>query len=165
MGDSEEPSPESEWSSKRRQIAYQETRAALNAQQTALTQIDNKAVENVRITTILLGVFVSAARLSGFSFEPITGIIGGVALAVSLGSGIFTYNETDPYLGLNQDYIDELIADEFSRSEDWEKDLPEFLAGFVDDNADDIEFNGQLLSVAQTFLFVGVIFVALSAVI
>src|SRR5699024_1534123 len=102
MGDSEEPSPESEWSSKRRQIAYQETRAALNAQQTALTQIDNKAVENVRITTILLGVFVSAARLSGFSFEPITGIIGGVALAVSLGSGIFTYNETDPYLGLNQ---------------------------------------------------------------
>ncbi|EMA40375.1 hypothetical protein C448_13526 [Halococcus morrhuae DSM 1307] len=162
---SDEDGGEADWSSKRRQIAYQESRAALNAQQAALTQIDNKAIENVRITAILLGVFVSAVKISGFSFEPITGIIGGVALAISLGAGIFTYNETDPYLGLNQDYIDELIADEFTRSETWEKDLPELLAGFVDDNADDIEFNGAALTVAQTCLFVGVVLVALSAVI
>ncbi|EMA40776.1 hypothetical protein [Halococcus hamelinensis] len=165
MGNGENGSPESGWSSKRRQIAYQETRAALGAQQAALTQIDNKAIENVRITTILLGVFVSAARLSDFTFEPVTRIIGGFALTASLGAGIFTYNETDPYLGLNQEYIDELIADEFARSDTWEKDLPEFLAGFVDENADDIEFNGASLTVAQASLFIGVVFVALSAVI
>ena len=165
MGDDENNPPESGWSSKRRQIAYQETRAALNAQQAALTQIDNTAIENVRITTILLGVFVSAARLSGFTFEPVTGILGGVALAVSLGAGIFTYNETDPYLGLNREYIGELVANEFTRNDTWEKDLPELLAGFVAENADDIEFNGTSLTIAQVFLFVGVVLVALSAVI
>lgn len=165
MGDGEENSGQAEWSSKRRQIAYQETRAALDAQRTALTQIDNKAIENVRITSILLGVFVSAVRISGFTFEPITGILGGIALTISLGAGIFTYNETDLYLGLNQEYIDELIADDFTRSEEWETDLPEFLAGFVDENADDIEFNGASLTVAQVFLFIGIVLVALSAVI
>ena len=146
---------ENEWSSKRMEVTYDEARAVLESQQDILSDIDDKALKNVRITTIILGVFVSAAQLTDITFSRSWAIVAGAAILISLGAGILTYNETDPYLGPNEDYIDQLRENDFDDT-DWEDDLTETLGGFINENAGDIRRNGQFLSVAQAALFVGV---------
>ena len=51
------------WSSKRLDIAYQEARAVLEAQQATASDIDQKTMRTVRLIVIIVGLVLSVAQL------------------------------------------------------------------------------------------------------
>lgn len=151
-----------EWSCKRLEITYQEARAVLEAQQSILADIDEKAMRTVRTTVLLVGAIASTVKIASINLHPVFATVGAVSLFGSLAFGLATYDETDPYLGPNQRYIDQLVANDFR--ETWERDLAETYGHWINENGSDIGFNGRLLRIAQTLLFTGIGFVTLSLV-
>lgn len=82
-GDSE-PEP---WPTARESLTYQEARNVLDAQRETLADIDDKALRTVRLTAVLLGLFVAAGRLAGPDlFDPGLSAVGIVLLFASIVS-------------------------------------------------------------------------------
>lgn len=148
------------WSCKRIEITHQEARAVLEAQQTTLADIDEKAMRTVRTTVILIGVIVSIAKVTEIDLHTGLATVGSVVLFGSLAFGLATYDETDLYIGPNQEYLEQLSANEFRKT--WEQDLIETYGYWIAKNGDDMDFNGFLLRVSQALLFCGLLFISLS---
>lgn len=153
------------WSDMRLEAAYGEARSVIEAQRDVISDIDEKAIRTVRLNAIVVGIVVGAAQLAGasvFHFPVLTG--GTVCLFLSLGSGLITYSESDLYLGANRAYIERIIANEFDESS-WETDLLIRMADWIEANRSDIEWNGRLLFLTQTLLFLGITGIGLAVVI
>lgn len=151
-----------EWSCKRIGTTYQEARAVLEAQQTTVADIDEKAMRTVRTTVLLIGVIASAVKVARIELHVGLATIGSVFLFGSLAFGLATYDETDPYLGPNKGYIEQLAANEFRKT--WEQDLIETYGYWIKKNGEDIEFNSLLLRITQALLFIGMALLSLSLV-
>lgn len=150
-GDSE-PEP---WPTGRESLTYQEARNVLDAQRETLADIDDKALRTVRLTAVLLGLFVAAGRLAGPDlFDPGLSAVGIVLLFASIVSGIATYSESDIFLGPNRQYVEQLTTDSFVGTE-WHSDYLMTAAFWIGENADDIRWNGQLLTLTQGLLVIG----------
>ena len=54
-----------DWPDERREIAYIEARAVIDAQNTTMTDIDDKAMRTVRLNTVLLGLLVTGFVRTG----------------------------------------------------------------------------------------------------
>lgn len=150
------------WGCKRREVTYQEARAVLESQQTILADIDEKAMRTVRTTVLLIGAVASAVKVAKIELHVGLAAVGSVFLFGSLAFGLTTYDETDPYLGPNRTYLRQLSANEFR--EGWEEDLIQAYGYWIQENGDDIEFNGLLLRTTQVLLFIGVGFLSLSLI-
>lgn len=143
------------WPTGREALTYQEARTVLDAQRETLADIDDKALRTVRLTAVLLGLVVAAARLGGPElFDPRLSAIGVTLLFGSIVTGIATYSESDIFLGPNRQYIEQLTADSFVGTE-WHTDYLMTAAFWIGANADDIRWNGQLLTLTQGLLVLG----------
>lgn len=151
-----------EWSSKRIETTYQEARAVLEAQQTTVADIDEKAMRTVRTTVLLIGAIASAVKVAEVELHAGLATLGSVFLFGSLAFGLATYDETDPYLGPNQGYLEQLAANEFRKR--WEEDIIETYGYWIKKNGEDIEFNSLLLRITQALLFLGMALLSLSLV-
>lgn len=152
-----------DWDSTRREIAYKEARAVIEAQNQTMTDIDEKAMRTVRLTAILAGVLITAYQYSPAAFSRLG--IGGalVFLFISAVSGMATYDESNLYLGPKGSYIESLAHDEVD-GEDWDEDLLEVFAGMISGNHDDIVWNGTLLKICLVALGVAIFCIALAVV-
>lgn len=140
-------------------VAYRESRNVIDAQRETMADIDSKAVSTVRITVLVTGIVVAAARIGGPSlFHPLLLSLGVGLLLVATVVGVFTYTESNLFLGPNQAYLQALAEGDVETP--WEEDLVVRLAHWIDDNHRDIEWNGRLLFVTQVGLATGVIIVA-----
>lgn len=144
-----------EWPDKRREIAYTEARAVLEAQNATMTDIDDKAMRTVRLNAVLLGLLVTGLQFAPDAFDP--GILGWslLFLIASTICGIVTYNESNLYVGPQGDYIEDLAMNTFPEPP-WEADFLEAMAGMLAENYNDIRRNSRLLTVTQGLLVLGV---------
>lgn len=153
------------WSDMRLEVGYSEARTVIDSQRDVLSDIDEKAIRTVRLNALIMGVVVGAAQLAGatiFHFPILTG--GTICLFLSLGAGLITYSESDLYLGANRAYIERLIANEFDDAS-WETDLLIRMGDWMEANQRVIQWNGRLLFVTQTLLFLGITGIGLAVVI
>lgn len=113
---------------------------------------------------MFLGVIVTGVQVAGIeTFH--TGLLGVGSIAVfgSLVARLATYSESDLYLGPNQDHVRQLSTGWIYGNE-WDDDLLSSMGFWIAENHDDIEWNGQLLTVTQILLALGVLLVALAVV-
>lgn len=153
------------WSDMRLEVAYGEPRSVIESQRDVISDIDDKAIRTVRLNALIVGIVVAAAQLAGaslFHFPILTG--GTVSLFLSLGAGLITYSESDLYLGPNRTYIEQISANEFNGGS-WETDLLLRMGDWIEATRRDIEWNGRLLFLTQTLLFLGLTGIGLSVVI
>ncbi|WP_440767485.1 hypothetical protein [Natronorubrum sp. DTA7] len=150
-----------DWSSKRREVAYQEVRAVIDAQNGTMADIDDKAVRTVRFTAVLIGLLVTALQYAPEMFQQELFAAAIIALVISALVGIITYNESNLYVGPRGTYIEALTDNDFD-GESWEEDLLETYAGMISENRDDIRWNALLLGVSLGTLTGGIIFATLS---
>lgn len=146
----EEPS----WSSKRHEIAYQEARAVLEAQQATAADIDQKTMRTARLTAILVGLVLSVAQLRVVTFAPLAVMISVGILILSVTIGIFNYSASDPIAGPNPYYLHRLVANEFPEMT-WEEALLTEAGRWISDNEDEIARNGEVLLVQRLLLILG----------
>lgn len=139
-------------------LAHEESRYVIEAQRETMSDIDSKAVSTVRITVLITGIVVAAARIGGPSlFHPLLLPLGVGFLLLSTVLGVFTYTESNLFLGPNRPYLERLAAGD---DRDWQVDLILHFADWIDDNHRDIQWNGRLLFVTQVGLALGVIAIA-----
>jgi uncharacterized membrane protein len=89
------------WSSKRLEIAYQEARAVLEAQQATAADIDQKTMRTVRLTAVIVGLVLSVAQLGAVDFDPLAATIAVGVLIVSLIVGVLNYSASSSFSGFN----------------------------------------------------------------
>lgn len=143
------------WPTGREALTYQEARNVLDAQRETLTDIDDEALQTVRLTAVLLGLFIAAGRIGGPDlFDPNLSAVGVILLFGSITTGIATYSESDVFLGPNRRYVEQLATDSFVGTE-WHTDYLMTAAFWIGENADDIRWNGQLLTLTQGLLLLG----------
>lgn len=149
------------WSSKRLDIAYQEARAVLEAQQATASDIDQKTMRTVRLTAIIVGLVLSVAQLGAVNFDPLTATIAVGVLIVSLIVGVLNYSASDPIAGPNPQYLRRLVVNDFPESS-WETHLLTEAGGWISDNEEEITRNGDVLLVQRALLVLGIQFIAVS---
>lgn len=157
-----DPTDSDNWSNDRLETAYRESRTVLDAQQRAIGDIDDKATRAVRISVLLLGGLISVWQFAGRVFDPWLALCGGISLFFSLAFGVVTYHESKLIFGPTEDYLEELNYQPESFEDGWETDLVDSYSGFVETNAEDIEFSGDLLLGQQVFLIEGVLLFGLA---
>lgn len=153
------------WSEIRLEVTYTEARAVIESQRDVISDIDDKAIRTVRLNAVIVGIVVAAAQLAGasmFHFPIPSG--GTLSLFLSLGAGLITYSESDLYLGPNKAYIEQLSENGFD-GRDWEIDLLVRMGDWITANHEHIQWNGRLLFLTQTLLFLGITGIGLSVVI
>lgn len=145
-----------DWPDKRREIAYTEARAVIEAQNTTMTDIDDKAMRTIQLNAILLGLLVTGLQLAPAMFHTTSLQAAFGFLTISTLFGVTTYNESNLYVGPRGEYIEYLAEDEFPNPP-WEVDLFETMAGMIAENYDDIRWNSGLLTATQVTLVLGII--------
>lgn len=117
-----------DWPDDRREMTYQEARAVVEAQNDTMKDIDEKAMRTVRLTAIIIGLFVTAYQFEDVAFHVEAFFIALSALIGSITCGVATYDESNLYLGPDGEYIEELAHDTKYR-DGWEVDVLETFAG------------------------------------
>ncbi|SEH41776.1 hypothetical protein SAMN05192561_101826 [Halopenitus malekzadehii] len=145
-----------DWTDKRREIAYTEARAVMDAQNATMTDIDDKAMRTVRLNAVLLGLLITGLQFAPDLFNTATLQVAFLFLLVSTICGIITYNESNLYVGPGGEYIEELARDDFS-DPPWEVDLLKTMAGMIAENYDDVRRNSKWLTATQVSLVLGII--------
>jgi hypothetical protein len=153
-----------DWPDERREVAFAEARAVIEAQNRTMTDIDNKAMRTVRLNTVLLGLLVTGFQFAPDTFHRTAIEAGFGALVLSTVSGVITYNESNLYVGPKGDYIEDLSTDTYSNPP-WEIDVLETMAGMVAENYDDIRRNSGWLTATQALLVTGIVLSVLAAAI
>lgn len=136
-----------EWQETRKQTIYDESCRVLDAQREMLSDIDEKAMRTVRLTAVLIGVFVAGARVTGTGvFDPFWATTGIGLLFCSVVLGAATYNESDEFaLGPSKTYVEQLTADRIvGRS--WDDDYLMSIAYWIGENYDVLWWNSWLLT-------------------
>lgn len=159
-----DPTSPDNWSNDRMETAHIESRAVLEAQQQTIADIDDKATRAVRITVILLGGLISVWQFAGGVFDVWLALCGGVSLFSSLAFGVATYHESDLMLGPTEEYLDDINYEPSNLENGWETDIIDSYSGFIEKNAGDIDFNGNLLLGQQVFLVEGVFLFGLAII-
>lgn len=135
----------------------------IEAQQSDLSDIDNKAMRTVRITIILGGVIISAGQFAGVKFAPLIAAIGLALLMLSVTVGVLTYSESDLILGPNREYINSQINGSYKK-ESWDDDLLAEMGTWIEKNAALVRLNGWLFAGQIFLLTVGIFVIAASIV-
>jgi hypothetical protein len=150
-----------DWSGTRREIAYTEARAVIDAQNNTMSDIDDKAMRTVRLNTVLLGLLITGLQFAPGLFNTTTLQAAFALLLISTVCGVITYNESNLYVGPRGEYIEDLAGEDFP-DPPWEEDLLETMAGMIAENYDDVRRNSKWLTATQVTLVLGIV-VAVSA--
>jgi hypothetical protein len=147
------------------EATYAEARAVLDAQNDTMGDIDSKAMRTVRFNVLLVGVLITAARLTGPSvFDPALLHLSVGCLVLSTILGIVTYNESYLFVGPQGMYV-EYLADGTPPDVRWDQDLLQTFAGMISENTDELEWNSWLLTVILGALLLGIVFGVLATAI
>jgi len=144
-----------DWPDKRREIAYTEARAVIDAQNATMGDIDDKAMRTVRLNAILLGLLVTGIQFAPELFATMVLQVAFVFLILSTVCGIITYNESDLYVGAGGDYLESLGAETFDE-QPWYEHLTRTLGGMIAENHSEIRRNEKWLTAMQITLIVGI---------
>lgn len=145
----------------RREVTYEEARAVLEAQLEIASKVDTKAVRTVRITVVLVGVVFSAWQVRPELFDATYTFLSALALVCSLATGLFTYSESDLFVGPNREYVAQLADGDFE-DRSWNRDLLYTFGEWIAQNSEEIRFYGKLLFATQALLFVGIVLLGLA---
>lgn len=145
-----------DWPDERRENAYIEARAVIEAQNSTMTDIDDKAMRTVRLNALLIGLLVTGLRFASDMFHTTAVEASFLLLIVSTVCGVITYSESNLFLGPSGAYIETLSREEFP-DPPWEEHLLETMAGMVAENYDDIRRNSRWLTATQASLVLGII--------
>lgn len=140
----------------RKETVYSEARCVLDAQREMLSDLDEKAIRTVRLTAVLIGVFVATARVTGTGiFDRFWATVGVGLLFLAVVFGSATYNESDGFaLGPSRTYVERLTANRVvGRS--WDDDYLMTTAYWIGENYDVLRWNSWLLTGAQICLVSG----------
>lgn len=149
------PAVTEDWPDKRREIAYSEARAVIDAQNATMTDIDDKAMRTVRLNAVLIGLLVTGLQFAPELFYTAALQVSFVLLIGSTVCGVITYNESNLYVGPRGEYIEDLAGADFP-DPPWEEDLLQTMAGMIAENYDDIRRNANWLTATQVGLVLGV---------
>lgn len=149
------------WSTKNRQVTYEQGSRVLEAQKDDINDLDDKALRTVRITALLIGVAATGLQaVDDLTVNDTTAGIGLSSLFISLIFGVLTYSESSEIVGPTADYINNMR--DGRRGTDWEMDLLLQLPGWISRNQEKVERNALLFTFCQFTLVVGVGFGAAS---
>lgn len=144
------------WPNDRLETTYREARAVIESQNGTMADIDNKAMQTVRLNTVLIGLLLAAANVAGPTiFEPYSFGLSIFALAGSVFLGLVTYNESDLFVGPRGEFIERLVADEIEGS--WQAGLLVTFAGMISKNSGEIDRSSSLLTGTQGLLMLGIV--------
>lgn len=145
-----------EWQTTRKETTYVESRHVLDAQREMLSDIDEKAMRTVRLTAVLIGVFVATARVTDTSiFHPLWATVGVGLLFLSIVLGTATYNESDGIvLGPSRTYVEQLARNRIVGRE-WDDDYLMTAGYWIGKNYDILKRNSHLLTSAQVCFILG----------
>lgn len=137
-----------DWRGDRLETSYAEARRLLEAHRSTLADIDSKAVSTVRITVLVIGLVVTVAEVADPAlFHPHLFALGIGSLLLATVAGVFTYAESDLFLGPNREYLRVLARGDLKA---WDEDLVVRLADWIEENRRDVRRNGRLLFLTQT---------------
>lgn len=145
-----------EWADARLETTYENARAVLEAQREAVSEIDEKAMGTVRITTILLGVLASTFRIPAVGLDPAWAAFGIASLTCSLVLGVLTYGDSELYLGPNREYVRQLAREKFD-DVPWHRDLLDSYAYWIAENRTAVNSDARTLLYTQSFLVLGIV--------
>lgn len=145
----------------RHEVTYQEARAVLEAQQAIASKVDTKAVRTVRITVLLVGAVLSAWTVRPGLFDATLAVLSALALVCSLATGLFTYSESDFFLGPNGAYVAQLADGDFE-DQSWERDLLHTFGAWIAGNSEEVRFYSRLLFATQVLLLLGIVLLGLA---
>jgi len=152
------------WPDDRFETTYMEARSVIESQNDTMADIDNKAMQTVRLNTVLIGLLLATANAtSPRIFQSYSFGVSIVALTVSVFLGLVTYNESDLFVGPSGEYIEELVAGGTGRP--WHEDLLETFAGMISENGSEIDRSSWLLTATQVLLVLGIVAAIASVVI
>lgn len=143
------------WSDKRREIAYVEARAVIEAQNTTMADIDSKAMRTVRLNAILLGLLFTGMQVAPPLLRTSRLQIAFVLLVAATTCGILTYNESNRYVGLQGKYIESLAGTDGSAAQ-WEVDFLTTMSGLIAENFRDLRRSSWWLTLTQALLILGI---------
>lgn len=147
------------WSQPRHSVAYREARAVLNAQQQRQNNLDDKALRTARLTTIVVGSIITAAKAFDIAVMEPLGYAGICLLVVSFGTALASFGMSSPILGPGSEGLRELVRE----GDVWERTFLAQLEAAVAINTSQLNRCSFLLLVSDGTLFAGVI-ASLSAV-
>ena len=151
------------WSTKNRQVTYEQGNRVLEAQKDDINDIDDKALRTVRITALIIGVAVTGLQAAKtLTVNDTTAAIGLGSLFLSLTFGVLTYSESAEIVGPTADYLNRMR--DGRRGTDWEMDLLIQLPGWISRNQEKVERNARLFTFCQLTLLIGVGFGAAAIV-
>lgn len=151
------------WTCKREEVIYEQSTRIIETQIDIMNNIDDKAIDTVRIAAVIIGAFVTLAKVGGLGlFEPVTATVGVVILFSTLFAGIGTYNESrELRLGPDKEYLEQLTRNDFE-GETWDRDYFESVGEWIETNHGEIEWNSKLLTATQIGLLLGLLSLSLS---
>jgi hypothetical protein len=143
------------WSTKNRQVTYEQGNRVLEAQKDDINDIDDKALRTVRITALIIGVAATGLQaVKDLTVNDTTAAIGLGSLFISLTFGVLTYSESAEIVGPTADYLDRMR--DGRKATDWEVDLLIQLPGWISRNQEKVERNALLFTCCQFTLLAGV---------
>lgn len=156
-----------DWSDDRRQTAYEEARAVIEAQNATMTDIDDKAMRAVRLIAVIIGLLVAGLQYDAttqptiFNVDALT--VAFAFLVLAFIAGIATYDESNLYVGADGEFIEVLAH--HGELDFWDQELCVTLSGMIAENHDEISRNARFLRAMNALLIAGIIFAVASVVI
>lgn len=162
MSESEQSSGVAQlWSRTQHAVAYQEARAVLTAQQKRKSNLDNKALRTAKLTTVIVGAFITAVKAFGLTVAGVAGYFGVGLLIVAFVTSLAAYSVEGPILGPNTNELRHLVK---TTDEDWEKTFLNLMGEWMQKNTYRLDRSSMLLLISDIALIGGVI-ASLSAVV
>lgn len=139
---------------------YEDARRVIDHQIEYLSDIDDKAMRTVRITTVLIAILLLATRLdsTGHLVNPLT-VLGASFLLSSIGVGIFTYTASNTHFGPGSEYYDHVLANPRTAPH-WRTETLRSYADWIENNSTVNARNGTYLLVCQLLLYIGILCVS-----
>lgn len=149
-------SERTEWSSLRKETAYEESKRVMEGQKSDIDDMDDKALRTVRLTAAILAVGATGVEI--ISVENINVLLAGFSLSFFVSSAIFgliVYNESNILVGPKASFLNKMRTGE--TDDDWETDLLREMENWISSNQERVELNGALLNICQLFFILGVV--------
>lgn len=144
------------WQDGRLEATHREARAVMEGQREVIADVDAKAMYTVRVIVVVVGIVVAAARIGGPGIFDVRLLTAGLGtLLLSLGLGVATYSESNPFLGPNRTYIRQLVEADVD-TDTWEADVCLRMGDWTAENDGSLRLNARLLFLTQTSLLCGV---------
>lgn len=143
--------------SSRWEIAHNEALRVVVAQNDTISDIDEKAMRSVRLTTLIVGVLIATIELEAVRPHPWLLAASLLLLICSMISAILVYDESDLYLGPEVEHL-ERITVEKGEPDLFAEQVLDIYAGLILENGESIRWNARLLRFTNSTLIGAILF-------